>query len=122
MKLLKRRISQVIVCDYCRHRKCSWSKHEAGNPPSSCLKTTSITIADKYIGKTKFKKRVKIVKRIASFDPNDKVWYLDPTVRDPLTGYELRKIVEKVNEWGEHNDLQLSDLVDYKEEGFERLG
>ncbi|MFO7992253.1 MAG: hypothetical protein R6U61_08205 [Thermoplasmata archaeon] len=123
MKLLERRVSQIIVCDYCRHRKCSWSRYDSSNTPSSCFKIVPTEIADKFIGKTKFKRRVKLAKRLASFDPDQKVWYLDPTVKNPLTGYELRDVVDKeVNEWSEHNDLQLSDLIDYKEEGFERLG
>ncbi len=123
MKLVKRRVSHMIVCDYCRHRKCNWTERDANDPPSSCLKRTPIEIAERYVGKEEFKRRVNIAKRLASYDESEKTWYLNPNVKNPLTGYELRETMdEEINEWSSNNELTLSELVDYKEEGFERLG
>lgn len=123
MKLVSRAILKITVCDYCQYRKCRWTKHEAGNLPEKCEKETSIEIADDYLREDEFNRRVKIAKRLASYHPNEKVWYLDPTVDNPLTGYELKETVEEeVNEWSEENELELSDLVEYEISGFERLG
>lgn len=122
MKLLKRKIPQIIICDYCQHRKCIWTKHEAGNPPEKCKKETPIQLADDYIGKDEFNRRVDIAKRIASYDPNKETWHLDPNVKNPLTGYELKEMIEEeVNEWSEENELELSDWVEYEEGGFEKF-
>jgi len=122
MKILTRKVSDVMVCDYCQHRKCNWTKVGPDKIPSRCFKVTSIEIADDFVEEEEFDKRVKIAKRIASYDPNEKLWYLNPTVEDPLTGYELVEVVEEeVNEWSDYNDLELSDMVDYEEEGFERF-
>jgi len=94
----------------------------AGKIPSRCFKVTLIEIADDFVEEGEFDKRVEIAKRIASYNPNEKLWYLDPTVKDPLTGYELVEVVEeKVNEWSEENNLELSDLVEYEEAGFEQF-
>jgi len=43
-------------------------------------------------------------------------------VENPLTGYEWIEVVEEeVNEWSDYNELELSDMVDYEEEGIERF-
>lgn len=87
-----------------------------------CAEGTSFEIADEYIEKADFQRRVKIAKRIGSFNSKEKTWYLNPTKEDSLGGYELKEIIEEeVNEWNDENDLELMDLVDYKEEGFEKL-
>lgn len=112
----------MIVCDYCRHRKCGWSEHDSSDPPDICLKKTLLVIADVFVGKGEFDKRVKTAKRLASYNPSEKTWCLDPTVKRPLTGYELRETIYEVNGWSVKNDLRLSELVEYKEEGFEKFG
>ncbi|MFO7991093.1 MAG: hypothetical protein R6U61_02225 [Thermoplasmata archaeon] len=122
MKILERKVSQLTVCDYCRYRKCGWSEHDARDPPDICLKKTPLVIADVFVGKGKFNRRVKVAKRLASYNPSEKTWYLDPTVKNPLTGYELREVIHEVNGWTVKNDFQLSKLVEYKEEGFEKFG
>ncbi len=121
-KFIKRSTSKIIVCDYCRKNKCRWTKNDSGNPPEKCKKVSSIKIADDYVGKEEFNRRVEIAKRLASYNPNEEMWFLDPTVKDPLTGYELKKTIEdEVNEWSEENELKLSDLVEYEEKGFEKF-
>lgn len=123
MKLLTRKIPEITVCDYCQHRKCRWTGFYAGNLPDKCKKVTPIEIADEYVGEPEFNRRINIAKRMASYNPQEEVWYLDPTVDNPLTGYELKETVEEeVNEWSEENNLQLSDLVEYEEGGFEKFG
>jgi len=122
-KFIERPISKITVCDYCRYHKCSWTKYEPGDLPSECPEDTSFEIADEYVEKADFQRRVNIAKRIGSFNPEEKTWYLNPTKDNPIVGYELKEIIEeKVNEWSEKNNLELSHLVDYREEGFERLG
>lgn len=122
MKLVSRALPKITVCDYCRDRRCRWTKYDSNNPPDKCIKSTSIEIANDYVGEQEFQRRLNIAKRLASYNPQEKVWYLDPTVDRPLTGYELKETVEEeVNEWSEENELELLDLVNYKERGFENL-
>lgn len=112
----------MIVCDYCRHRKCVWGDYDASDPPDKCLKKAPLVITEVFVGKGEFDRRVKIAKRLASYNPSEKTWYLDPTVKKPLTGYELREMIHEVNGWSVKNDFQLSDLVEYKEGGFKTFG
>jgi len=122
-KFIKRPISKITVCDYCRFHKCSWTKYEPGNLPSDCPEDTSFKIADEYVEEDEFNRRTKVAKKIGSFDPEEETWYLNPTKGSSIGGYELKEIIdEEVNEWSDENDLSLSDLVEYEKEGFERLG
>lgn len=83
----------------------------------------AVEIADDYIGREEFGRRVKLVKGIASYDPEERRWYLDPTVRGALTGSELMRVMEEeVNGWSKKNEFILSDLVEYVEVGFEDVG
>lgn len=123
MKLVSRPVPKITVCDYCRDRRCSWTKYDANNLPDKCKKSTPVEIADEYVGEQEFNRRLNIAKQMASYNPNKEVWYLDPTVDRPLVGYELKEAVEKeVNEWSDENELELSDLVEYEESGFEKFG
>ncbi|MBS3816885.1 MAG: hypothetical protein KGY76_04920 [Candidatus Thermoplasmatota archaeon] len=123
LKFIIRATSKITVCDYCRFHKRSWTKYEPGNLPSNRPEDTSFKIADEYIEKAEFKSRTDIAKKIGSFDPERETWHFNPAKGSSIGGYELKEIIdEQVNKWSKENDLRLSDLVDYKEKGFEKLG
>lgn len=118
----ERRISELIVCDYCRYHKCSWTESGPGDTPSRCYEQTTFQVSDGYIDDDEFDRRVEIAKRIGSYKPDKGHWVFDPSKENALAGYDLKKTIDKeVNDWSEENELNLSDLVDYKEEGFEVL-
>lgn len=121
-KMHERRISDLIVCDYCRYHECRWAESGPDDVPSRCHHDKTFTISDGYIDDDEFQRRVKIAKRIGSYKPDENCWVLDPDKEHALVGYDLKNAMEEeVNDWSEDNELELSELVEYRKEGLEAL-
>ncbi len=122
VSFIHRNISDMIVCDYCQYHKCGWTKHSAGDPPKDCPLQTSFEIADSYMEKDEFQRRLRIAKRIGSYNTVERRWYLDPIRERSITGYELKCIIEdEVNDWSKENTLALMDVIEYIDIGLDNL-
>ncbi len=118
--MIRRNVSEMIACDYCHFHRCKWTKHVAGDHPDSCPGNVFFSITDTYLDKDEFQRRVAIARRIARYNSAEKVWYLDPTRSNPLTGYDLKRAIDvEVNNWSPDNELSLMDVIEYVEIGFE---
>ena len=105
----------IILCDYCRYYKCDWIKATSQKHPDICLKPKSFVIADEYIAKQEFERRVEIAKKIGTYLPEKKKWQFSIQVAGTLSGDELTAIINEINSWSEKNDFRLTEMIKYKE-------
>ncbi len=113
--VIRRKTTEILVCDYCQYRKCRWTKYTPSDPPDDCYKVKTFKIADDYLDEGEFERRLEIAKRIGDFDSEESVWHLAYKEKNPLMGRKLREVMEEVNEWSGENDFQLSRFVEYEE-------
>ena len=106
---------QIVLCDYCRYYKCDWIKATPQKHPDICLKPKSFEIADEYIPKQEFERRVEIAKKIGTYLPEKKKWQFSIKVAKGLSGDELRCIIEEVNSWSQKNNFELTNMIRYEE-------
>ena len=105
----------IILCDYCRYHKCDWIKATPQKHPDICLKPKSFEIADEYIPKQEFERRVETAKKIGTYLPVKKKWQFSIKVAGGLSGDQLTAIINKVNCWSEKNKFRLTDMIKYRE-------
>lgn len=105
----------TVLCDYCRFHKCDWIKATPQKHPDICLKPKSFEIADKYIPKQEFERRVEIAKKIGNYIPEKKKWQFSIRTAGRLSGDELRSIIDEINSWSEKNNFRLTEMIKYKE-------
>ena len=72
-------------------------------------------IADEYIAKQEFERRVEIAKKIGTYLPEKKEWQFSIQVAGTLSGDELTAIINEINSWSEKNDFRLTEMIKYKE-------
>ena len=106
---------QIVLCDYCRYYKCDWIKATPKKFPDICLKPKSIVIADEYIPKQEFERRIITAKKIGNYQPEKKEWHFSISVAKELSGEDLKIIVDEINSWSEKNDFKLTDMIRYEE-------
>ncbi len=105
----------IILCDYCRYYKCDWIKATPQKNPDICLKPKSFEIADEYIPKQEFERRVEIAKKIGTYLPEKKKWQFSIRVAGGLSGDELKAIIDEINGWSEKNNFRLTEMIKFKE-------
>jgi len=106
---------QIVLCDYCRYYKCDWIEASPQKHPDFCPKPKSFEVADEYIDKPKFDKRVETAKRIGTYLPEKKKWQFSIRVAKGLSGDELRGIIDEINTWSQKNNFELTDMIRYQE-------
>ncbi len=104
----------IVLCDYCRYYKCDWIKATPQKHPDICLKPKSFEIADEYIPKQEFQRRVEVAKKIGTYLPEKKKWQFSIKVAGGLCGDELTRIIVGVNSWSEKNNFRLTDMIRYE--------
>jgi hypothetical protein len=105
----------IILCDYCRYYKCDWIKATPQKHPDICLKPKSFEIADEYIPKQEFERRVEIAKKIGVYNPKEKEWYFSIRVAGGLSGDKFTAVIDEVNSWSERNNFELTEMIKYEE-------
>jgi len=105
----------IILCDYCRYYKCDWVNATPQKHPDICLKPKKFEIADDYLPRYEFLKRVEIAKKIGVYVPQKKKWQFSIRRAGALSGEELAEIIDTVNTWSEKNNFKLTEMMRYKE-------
>ena len=106
---------QIGLCDYCRYYKCDWIKATPQKHLDICLKPKSFEIADEYIPKQEFERKIEIAKKIGTYLTDKKKWQFSIKVAGGLCGDELTAIIEEINNWSEKNNFRLTDMIRYEE-------
>ncbi len=106
---------QIILCDYCRYHKCDWIEATPHKHPDICLKPKSFEIADEYIQKQEFERRIEIAKKIGTYLPEKKRWQFSIKAAGGLSGEKLRKVIEEINSWSDKNNFELTEMIKYRE-------
>jgi len=106
---------EIVLCDYCRFHKCDWIEATPQKHPDFCLKPKSFEIANEYVPKEEFERRVKTAKRIGTYQPEKKKWQFSIRVAKGLSGEELRSLMEEINKWSKKNNFKLTDMIRYEE-------
>ena len=107
-------LDEIIICDYCRYRKCDWLKSNIRNIPDNCPEVVSFMITDEQIPKEIFQQRTKIAKKIGAFHHNEKKWYFSVTKANIVLSDELKRIIQTINGWSDKNNFSLSSYVHYE--------
>lgn len=106
---------QIVLCDYCRYHKCDWIEATPQKHPDFCPKPKSFEIADEYIPKQEFERRVEIAKKIGTYLPEKKKWQFSIKVAGGLSCDELTVIIDEINSWSEKNNFGLTEMIKYEE-------
>lgn len=104
----------ILLCDYCRCVKCEWVKATPRKYPENCVKPKIFEIADDYIPKSEFDRRVNIAKKISVYLPKERKWQFSIKAAGGLSGEKLREIIEEVNNWSNENNFELTEMIRYK--------
>ncbi len=72
-------------------------------------------IADEYIPKQEFERRVEIAKKVGTYLPEKKKWQFSIKVAGGLSEEKLREIMEEINSWSDKNNFELTEMIRYEE-------
>ncbi len=111
--------NQITLCDYCQYYKCKWIEATPKKLPDHCPEVRAFKMADEFIDKVEFSKRVGVAKRVGRYDPEGRVWFLSLTAAKRWTYRALEEIFSEINSWSVENKFVLNDGVRYKRKEFE---